>query len=366
MAPKQTVFRLQSRQSIVEFTTSTEKIPKAAAYEVLVKVRSVALNFRDLAIATSRYPFPVKDNVIPVSDAAGEIVEIGPNVQGFTIGDSVIVNFNPRNFYGPIKDWYGGLGGPVDGVLRNYLPINADSVIKVPKGASLKASQWAALVCTGTTAWNALYGNVPLKPGQTVLFQGEYSDQYLNKGVYSTNLNTGTGGVSITGLVLAKAAGAKTIITSSSDEKLAYVKEKYGVDHTINYKVHPEWAQEVQNITQGNGVDYIFENGGSGTIKQSIDCIAFGGVISIIGFLSAAKQEDMPDVAGLALSKGCIVRGITVGSKQLLEECVRFVGSHNLDIPVEKTFSFTEEGVRAAYKYLSEGQHIGKVCIDLE
>jgi NADPH:quinone reductase-like Zn-dependent oxidoreductase len=144
------------------------------------------------------------------------------------------------------------------------------------------------------------------------------------------------------------------------------VKEKYGVDHTINYKVHPEWAQEVQNITQGNGVDYIFENGGSGTIKQSIDCIACGGVISIIGFLSTAKQEDMPDVAGLALSKGCIVRGITVGSKQLLEECVRFVGSHNLDIPVEKTFSFTEEGVRAAYKYLSEGQHIGKVCIDVE
>ncbi|KAJ4859409.1 zinc-binding dehydrogenase domain-containing protein [Trichoderma breve] len=323
MASKQTVFRLQSRQSIVDLTTSTEEIPKAAAYEVLVKVRSVALNFRDLAIATSRYPFPVKDNVIPISDAAGEIVEIGPNVQGFTIG------------------------GPVDGVLRNYLPINADSVIKVPKESSLKASQWAALVCTGTTAWNALYGNVPLKPGQTVLFQG-------------------TGGVSITGLVLAKAAGAKTIITSSSDEKLAYVKEKYGVDHTINYKVHPEWAQEVQNITQGNGVDYIFENGGSGTIKQSIDCIAYGGVISIIGFLSTAKQEEMPDVAALALSKGCIVRGITVGSKQLLEECVRFVGSHNLDIPVEKTLPFTEEGVRAAYKYLSEGQHIGKVCIDFE
>ncbi|KAL7912440.1 NAD(P)-binding protein [Trichoderma velutinum] len=347
MASKQTVFRLKSRHSIVDFTTSIEDIPKAANYEVLIKVRSVALNFRDLAIATSRYPYPVKDNVIPVSDAAGEIVEIGPNVQGFAIGDWVVANFNPRNLYGPMKDWFGGLGGPVDGVLRNYLPINADSVIKVPKESTLKASQWAALVCTGTTAWNALYGNIPLKPGQTVLFQG-------------------TGGVSITGLVLAKAAGAKTIITSSSDEKLAYVKKKYGADHTINYRAHPEWAKEVQNITQGNGVDYIFENGGSGTIKQSIDCIAYGGVISIIGFLSTAKQDEMPDVAALALSKGCIVRGITVGSKQLLEECVRFVGSQNLEIPVEKTFSFTEEGVRAAYKCLSEGQHVGKVCIDFE
>ncbi|EHK21566.1 uncharacterized protein TRIVIDRAFT_52718 [Trichoderma virens Gv29-8] len=347
MASEQTVFRLNSRQSIVDLTRSIEEIPKVAAHEVLVKIRSVALNFRDLAIATSRYPFPVKDNVIPVSDACGEIVEIGPNVQGFTKGDWVIANFNPGNLYGPMKDWFGGLGGPVDGVLRNYLSINASSVIRVPKESSLKASQWAALVCTGTTAWNALYGNIPLKPGQTVLFQG-------------------TGGVSITGLVLAKAAGAKTIITSSSDEKLSYVRRKYGADHTINYITHPEWAKEVQIITQGNGVDYIFENGGSGTIKQSVDSISYGGVVSIIGFLSAAKQEEMPDVAALALSKGCVIRGITVGSKQLLEECVRFVGSHSLDIPVEKTFPFTEEGVKAAYKYLSAGQHIGKICIDVE
>ncbi|UKZ94561.1 uncharacterized protein TrAFT101_009428 [Trichoderma asperellum] len=156
------------------------------------------------------------------------------------------------------------------------------------------------------------------------------------------------------------------IRTSSSDEKLAYVKEKFGADYTINYKTYPEWAKEVQRITQGNGVDHIFENGGSGTIKQSIESVAFGGVISVIGFLSPAKQEEMPDVAGLALSKGCVVRGINVGSKQLLEECVRFVGSHNLDIPVEKAFPFTEEGVKAAYKYLSEGQHIGKICIDPE
>ncbi|KAM0460186.1 hypothetical protein ACHAPV_004975 [Trichoderma viride] len=343
MASKQTVFRLNSRQGIVDLSKSEEDIPKAAAHEVLIKIHSVALNYRDIAIATSHYPFPVKDNVVPVSDAAGEIVEIGPNVHGFTVGDWVIANFNPVNLYGPMKDWNGGLGGPVDGVLRNYLPINANSVIKVPKESSLKASQWASLVCTGTTAWNALYGNVPLKPGQTVLFQG-------------------TGGVSITGLVLAKAAGAKTII----DDKLDYVKKKFGADHTINYKTHPEWAKEVLKITQGNGVDYIFENGGSGTIAQSVESIAFGGVIAIIGFLSSAKQEEMPNVAGLALSKGCVIRGINVGPKQLLEDCVRFVGSHNLDIPVEKTFPFTEEGVQAAYKYLAEGQHVGKVCIDLE
>lgn len=135
----------------------------------------------------------------------------------------------------------------------------------------------------------------------------------------------GTGGVSITGLVLAKAAGATTIITSSSDEKLRYIKEKYQVDHVINYKKTPDWASEVQKITDGQGVDYILENGGSGTIKQSLSAIAYGGIISVIGFLSAAPQEEMPDVAALALGKGANVRGIMIGSKQMLEDTVRFI-----------------------------------------
>lgn len=112
-------------------------------------------------------------------------------------------------------------------------------------------------------------------------------------------------------------------------------------------------------------MDYILENGGSGTIKQSIDAIKFGGIISVIGFLSQAKQDDMPDVAGLALSKACVVRGIIIGSKQLLEELVLFVGNHNLKIPVEKTFDFTKEGVVGALEYMTLVTHIGKVCINL-
>ena len=174
MASPQTVFRLNSRYGIVDLARSEEEIPRAAAHEVVIKIRSVALNFRDIVIANSQYPFPVKENVIPVSDACGEITEVGPSVQGFAVGDLVIANFNLTNLYGPMKDWYGGLGGPIDGVLRNYMPVPGVSVVKVPKESSLKPSQWASLVCTGTTAWNALYGNVPLKPGQTVLFQGEH------------------------------------------------------------------------------------------------------------------------------------------------------------------------------------------------
>lgn len=172
--------------------------------------------------------------------------------------------------------------------------------------------------------------------------------------------------MSITGLILAKAAGATTIITSSSDDKLKYVREKYGVDHTINYKTTPDWAQEALRITGGRGADFILENGGAGTIKQSIEAITMGGIIAVIGFLAQIPQSEMPDVALLALGKGAVVRGVTVGSTQLLEEVVRFVGSKKLNVPVETTFGFTREEILKAYEYLQSGQHVGKVCINVE
>lgn len=173
----------------------------------------------------------------------------------------------------------------------------------------------------------------------------------------------GTGGVSITGIILAKAAGAKTIVTSSSDEKLDYVKSHFGADYGVNYKKHPEWSKEVLRLTNGEGVDYILENGGSGTIAESINAVKMGGNISVIGFLSLAEQSKMPDVALLALAKGAVVRGITVGSTQLLEEVARFVARKGLRLPVEKEFRFTQEDAVKALEFMTSGSHIGKICI---
>lgn len=184
-----------------------------------------------------------------------------------------------------------------------------------------------------------------------------------DSGTMFTYLGIGTGGVSITGLILAKAAGAATIVTSSSDEKLEYVKSKYGADYTVNYKKHPEWSKEVLRLTKGEGVDYVLENGGSGTIAESINAIKMGGNISVIGFLSRAEQSHMPDVASLALAKGAVVRGITGGPTQLLQEVARFVGCKDLRLPVEREFKFNSEDVIKAYEYVSSGTHIGKVCI---
>lgn len=168
----QKVFRLASQGSHRNIQSHSEPIPTIDAHEILVKIRGLALNYRDLAITNGTYPFPVKDNVIPCSDTAGEIVKVGSLVDSLKIGDRVIAAFDGTNLYGPQKDWDHGHGGPVDGFLREYAALPATSVIKVPDGVRLSFTQMAALVCTGVTAWNALYGNAPLKPGQTVLFQG--------------------------------------------------------------------------------------------------------------------------------------------------------------------------------------------------
>lgn len=167
----------------------------------------------------------------------------------------------------------------------------------------------------------------------------------------------------MTGLLLARNSGATTIITSSSDDKLKLARGKYGADHTINYNTTANWDEEVNKITNGRGADIVFENGGAGTIEKSINCVSRGGIVSVIGFLSPPKE--MPDVAGLVLGKGCIVRGINVGAKSLTEDLVRFVCEKGLEMPVEKVFEFDEKQVQEAYKYLEGGSHVGKVCIQI-
>lgn len=169
----QNVIRLdKERTSVRNMKAYKEDIPKPAKYEVQIKVHGVSLNYRDIAISTSKYPFPVKDNVIPASDAAGIITEVGEGVTGLEVGDHVIATLDPTNLYGPQKNWNNGLGGPVDGVMREYFTTFGASVVKVPKDSPLSFTEWSVVVVTGVTVWNALYGNIPLKPGQTVLFIG--------------------------------------------------------------------------------------------------------------------------------------------------------------------------------------------------
>jgi NADPH:quinone reductase-like Zn-dependent oxidoreductase len=237
------------------------------------------------------------------------------------------------------------LGGPADGMLCQYKALPYSGLVKIADHLSYEEA--ASLVCVGTTAWNALHGNKPLLPGQSVLFQG-------------------TGGVSICGLLLARAAGCTTIITSSSDEKLKEVKEKYGVDYTINYKTTPNWDEEVLKVTNGRGVDVTLETGGAATIEKSINAIKSGGLIALIGFLGAGENPANPDVTLLTLKKGCILRGILVGPREQTEQLMTLVDQRKLKPPVTKVFNFDLESVKKAYQYIQSQKHIGKICIKID
>ncbi|CAG8069054.1 unnamed protein product [Penicillium salamii] len=347
MMSTHTVFRFPTRNDVEDIVSVQEEIPSLSKHEVLIKVRAVSLNSRDVQIATSTYPAYVKENPIPFSDAAGDIVAVGNEVRDLAKGDRVVVSFDITHQYGPQKDFLTCQGGGVDGVLAQYIARPASSVVRVPASAPQSYSELASLVCTGVTSWNALYGNVPLKPGQTVLVQG-------------------TGGVAMTALVLAKAAGATTIVTSSSDEKLEFVRSSLGADYCINYSKVPDWASKVLELTGGKGVNHIVEIGGIGTIEQSLQAIAPGGVISVVGYLAGCEPALRPDVPLLALLKNCVVRGVLIGPRCMLEDLVNFVCGRKLRLHVAKEYSFTREDIVAAYRALQSGKHVSKICIVMD
>ncbi|KAI0370820.1 NAD-P-binding protein [Pilatotrama ljubarskyi] len=286
-------YRLPKVDGFHNLTLTEAPIPKLKATEVLVKVHAVSLQFRDLAVAKNQYPLSQKENVVPCSDMAGEIVALGDEVNGLEAGDRVCSNFATDHIFGEVTAEIRntGLGAPIDGVLTEYKVLPAHSLVSMPEHLSYEEA--STLPCAAVTAYNALMGLVPLKGGDTVLVQG-------------------TGGVSIFGLQLAVASGATVIATSSSDAKLEVAK-KLGAAHTINYKKTPDWDQEVLKITNGRGVDYVLEVGGPATWGKSVNAIRYGGLISKHR-PRRRRTGDVNDLPIKLLGKAGIMRGVLIGS----------------------------------------------------
>ncbi|KAI0350994.1 NAD-P-binding protein [Trametes cingulata] len=315
-------------------------IPELKSTEVLVKVHAVSLQYRDLTVAWGTYPLgELKKNLVPCSDMAGEIIALGDEVKGWSIGDRVCSNFATDHIFGdPTEENKAtGLGAPIDGVLTEYKVLPAHTLVSIPEHLSYEEA--STLPCAAVTAYNALLGPTPLKGGDTVLVQG-------------------TGGVSIFGLQLAVASGATVIATSSSDEKLKIAKE-LGAAHTINYKTTPNWDEEVLKITKGRGVDYVIEVGGSGTIMKSVNCVRYGGTVSLIGFVTG--RGDVSELPVKVIDKAINMRGILIGSRQLFENMNRLISARKLRPVIDKVFKFEE--ARSAYEYQASQKHVGKVVI---
>ncbi|KAJ5824175.1 Polyketide synthase enoylreductase [Penicillium robsamsonii] len=319
-------------------------VPKVGENEVLVKLHAASLNYRDLTIPKGIYPFPLSLPVVPGSDGAGEVIEVGSKVVEFKKGDPVATLFNQGHQYAEIDTYSAGtgLGGVIDGTLREYGVFNENGLVKSP--SNLDARETSTLPCAALTSWNALYGLKPLKPGQIVLVQG-------------------TGGVSMFGLQFAKAAGATVIATTSSAAKAEKLK-KLGADHVINYKTEPNWGEVARKLTPGgSGVDHIIEVGGSGTLKESFKCIKYEGIISVIGFLSGVDPKTQPTVLE-SLTHICTVRGVYVGSKALMKDMIRAIEANDIH-PVVDDKVFTLDQTREAYDYMLAQKHFGKLTIKI-
>jgi NADPH:quinone reductase-like Zn-dependent oxidoreductase len=313
--------------------------PKPLYRQVLVKIAACSLNYRDLGIVRGSYRMPARDNLIPLSDGAGEVVELGPGVMRVKVGDKVAGSFFQRWPAGEMNaeaTAVSALGGAIDGMLAEYAVLEEEGVVKIP--LHLSVEEGATLPCAAVTAWSAIMHHAKLVAGNTVLLEG-------------------TGGVSVSGLQLAHAMGITPVITSSSDEKLKRAKA-LGAACCINYKTTPEWDKAAREFTGGHGVDHVLEVGGKDTLTRAFGAIRIGGKISIIGSVSGGATELNP---ALIFSKRANVQGIYVGSTEMFEAMNALISVHKIRPVVDRVFGFDE--VKAAFNHMAAGAHFGKIVV---
>lgn len=333
-------WRVAAGSNIDGLKRASEAPQHAGPGQVRIRLKAASLNFRDLMVVRGWYPVSSQEPLVPGSDGVGEVLETGPGASRFQVGDRVATSFFPEWVDGPMSlaGIAGALGGGGVGTLAGEIVLPEHALIRSP--AHLSDTEAATLTCAGVTAWNALFETANLRPGQTVLLLG-------------------TGGVSIWALQLAKAAGARVIITSSSDAKLERAKAM-GADATINYTRTEEWGVEARRLNGGEGVDVVLEVGGEKTIAQSLAAVRMQGTVAIIGGVSGMGGTVHPRQLIVGATR---MNGVFVGSRRMHENLARFVGVAKIHPVVDRAFGFDE--VPEAYRYFEKGQHFGKVCVSV-
>jgi NADPH:quinone reductase-like Zn-dependent oxidoreductase len=332
-------YELQPREGFDALTLVERPAPTLGPSDVRVRVRAVSLNFRDLNLVKGARKR--KAPVVPASDGAGEVVEVGAAVKRHAPGDRVAAAFFPTWLAGDLSDYHHAraLGGGQDGMLAEEVVLPESAWVAMPKRLSFEAA--ATLPCAGVTAYHALFEAAQLRAGDVVLVQG-------------------TGGVSMFGLQLAKAAGARVIVTSSSATKRERALS-LGADHVIDYKADPTWGESARAWTGGRGADIVIEVGGPGTFDQSVAALRYGGTMSILGVLTGLRGE--VNTYGV-FHKALRISGVYVGSVAMFEGLVRALEANRIDPIIDRTFGFAE--VKDAYAHLASGTHFGKVVVRVD
>jgi NADPH:quinone reductase-like Zn-dependent oxidoreductase len=331
-------FEIREKFGIDALQPAERPRPEPGPGEVLLRVRAVSLNYRDLMMVRGQYNPKMQLPCVPCSDAAGEVAAAGPGVTRVRLGQRVAGLFMPGWQAGEVTEAKArsAHGGGGQGVLAEYVVLPEGGVVSIPE--HLSDEEAATLPCAAVTAWHALVTEGGVKPGDTVL-------------------TLGTGGVSLFALQFARLAGARVLITSGHDAKLERAR-KLGAAEGVNYKTTPEWGDWARSRTGGAGVDHVVEVGGAGTLGQSLRAVRLGGRVSLIGVLAGGGgQLSLLPV----LMKNVRVQGIFVGSGEMFEAMNRAIAAHQLRPVVDRVFPF--EQAADAFRYLESGSHFGKVCI---
>lgn len=333
-------WEIQNDGGIDALADVTHPDPEPGHGEILVDVKAVSLNYRDL-LHVLGFTDQDKRPLVPCSDGAGKVVAVGPGVSRFAVGDTVAGTFFARWHAGGItaEIMESARGGRLPGLLAERVCLNEHGAVHVPPGWT--PAQAATLPCAALTAWHALVAKGNVTAGETVLVLG-------------------TGGVSLFALQIAKLHGARVIVTSSSDEKIERVRA-LGADETINYRRHPDWEQQVMALTDGRGVDHVVELGGAGTLEKSLASARFGGNVWLIGVLTGfdTRVDPLP-----VLFKSLNVQGIYVGSRAMFEAMNAAFSANAVEPIIDRHFPFAE--ARTAFHCMQEAGHFGKIVIDLD
>ena len=314
--------------------------PVPGPRDVVLRMRAVALNNRDLAIARGRYHVAVAAPLVPVSDGAGEVIQIGAEVRRVAVGDLACPTYLPDWIDGPLDPRFARrrLGGPDDGVLRELACFNEDEVVRVP--AHLEAAEAATLPVAAVTAWHSLFELGTLRPGETLAILG-------------------TGGVSLAALQLARAGGARVVVVTRSERQRARLLE-LGASEVITSADGADWPAQIRKLTNGAGADVVLDVVG-GALERSIAATRVGGKVHLVGYVADTQAAfDIFD----AIRHAVTIQVAAAGNRHSFEALLRVIDQQKIRPVVDRTFRMAE--FREAFDYLASGGHFGKVVLTFD
>lgn len=323
--------------------------PMPSQGQVLIRVHSTGPNARDFQIMSSGiWAGPPSPSLIPLCDVAGEILAVGPEVTGFAAGDRVTMTHYWQWLDGP---WDESMkredhAQTLDGFLRERAVVPAAALLKIP--AYLSFEEASTLPSAGLTAWQAVIETGRTRAGETLV-------------------TLGTGGVSVFAVQWAKMAGARVIVTSSSDAKIARMQE-IGADAGINYRTNPEWYKKVLELTDGRGADIVINNVGMSELDQCLESCASGARVMFVGATPVTPDRqaiaaEAPRRLGLLIIRDLTLKGIVVGSRRMFQNMLDAMVVNKIHPVIDRRFSF--DAANEALAYAAKADKIGKVVINI-